>query len=424
MKKVGFIGLGVMGGPMAANLIRKGYSVTVYNRTAEKAEALAKLGADVAATPAEAALGAEAVITMISDDNAIREVYYGENGIIGALQPGTTVIDSSTISPALSIQLSRDIRSKFGYFLDAPVTGSKPGAIGGTLLFMVGGDPQIIDEHRDILLAMGREIIHTGPNGSGSTAKLAHNTIVAINTAGLFEGLAIAAKGGIDASTFMKIVLTGNASSKTAEIKADKIKNRDFSVQFSLDLMLKDLKLSSDLADKIGVSSPMLGAAKSLFQVGQAEGHGEYDLSALMLVYERWIGKRIADDEPPVAATSEAALHAVLNRRKTARVPIRIPVMISVYQWLQEGNFSGQSVEGVLNDVSEEGLLITSSFPLEKDMFVVIHMPQDAELPPMTGRIIRIEKQKSQFEYGCLLSALPLHQKVQLKEYIDQHSIS
>nr|WP_276354980.1 PilZ domain-containing protein [Cohnella sp. YIM B05605] len=125
----------------------------------------------------------------------------------------------------------------------------------------------------------------------------------------------------------------------------------------------------------------------------------------------------MSDRTPPVAAAAESA-SALSNRRKSERVPLGIPVMVSVYQWLQEGSFSGQSVEGVLNDVSEDGLQIASSFPLENDMFVVIHMPPDAGLPPMTGRIIRIEKKQGLFHYGCLLSALPLYQKLQLQEYI------
>ncbi|MBW5447063.1 NAD-binding protein [Cohnella sp. CFH 77786] len=420
MKKVGFIGLGVMGAPMAANLLRKGYSVSVYNRTPGKADELISLGADVVPSPAETARSADVVITMISNDDAVENVYYGDNGILQGLQPGTAVIDCSTVSPALSLRLAADIQAKFAYFLDAPVTGSKPAAMDGTLLFMVGGDKQVVDEQRDVLLAMGREIVHTGPNGSGSTAKLAHNTIVGINAAGLIEGMALAAKGGIDASAFLKIVLSGGASSKQAELKGRKIIDHDFGVQFSLALMLKDLKLSSVLTDKLGVSTPMLETAKSLFQIGHSSGLGELDLSALAQVYEEWIGTPIADLKPPVAATAETEPAETVNRRKQARVPLDIPVMVSVYQWLQEGAFSGQSVEGTLNDVSEDGLQIASSFPLERDMFIVIHMPPEAGLPPMTGRIIRIEKKANLFQYGCLLSALPLYQKIQLKEYIEQ----
>jgi 3-hydroxyisobutyrate dehydrogenase-like beta-hydroxyacid dehydrogenase len=424
MKTVGFIGLGLMGAPMAANLLRKGYSVTVYNRTAGKADELIGLGAEIADSPAEAARVSEVIITMISNDPAVEEVYYSEEGILRGLQPGTTLIDCSTVSPALSLRIAADLKTKFADFLDAPVTGSKPAAIDGTLLFMVGGEQSVVDEHRELLLAMGKEIIHLGPNGTGSIAKLAHNTIVGINAAALIEGMAIAAKGGLDASSFLRIVQSGGAASKQADLKGRKIIDHDFSVQFSLALMLKDLRLSSELTDRLGVSSPMLGAAKSLFQVGLSAGYGDEDLSALARIYEDWIGTRIEDRTPPVAAAVEPLEQdsASSNRRKKARIPLEIPVMLSIYQWLQEGSFTGQSVEGVLNDVSEDGLQIASSFPLEHDMFVVIHLPPAAGLPPMTGRIIRIEKKSGLFHYGCLLSALPLYQKIQLKEYIEKHT--
>lgn len=427
MKAIGFIGLGVMGEPMAANLLRKGYSVTVYNRSAGKDEQLAKLGADVAATPAEAVRSADVVITMVSNDAAIAEVYYGANGIIEALKPGTTVIDSSTVSPDLSRKLAASVSAKFSDFIDAPVTGSKPAAIDGTLLFMAGGDPQVVEANRELLLAMGRNVVYVGPSGSGSNAKLAHNTIVGINAAGLIEGMAIAAKAGIDASAFLSIVQSGGAASKQADLKGRKIIDRDFSVQFSLALMLKDLRLSSVLTDGMGVSTPMLEAAKSLFQVGHAAGLGDYDLAALSQVYEGWIGKLIADN--PVTATEKASDEDAdadgaggAERRKKARLPLSIPVMLSIYQWQDAGGFSGQSVEGTLLDVSEDGVQIGSSFPLEQDMFVVVHFQGASELPPMTAKVIRIERKNGQFQYGCLLAGLPLYQRLQLKAYIENHA--
>lgn len=302
MKSIGFIGLGTMGEPMAANLLRKGYSVHVYNRTSGKEEQLLKLGADVAQSPLEVAKKVDVIITMISNDQAIEEVYFGEEGILKQLKPGTTIIDSSTISPDLARRLANSVTDKFCDFIDAPVTGSKPAAIDGTLLFMAGGNKQTIDDHQDILLTMGREVIYMGEHGSGATAKLAHNTIVGINAAGLIEGMAIAAKSGIDTSSFLRVVQSGGAASKQADLKGQKIIDHDFSVQFSLALMLKDLKLSSVLTDNLGVSTPMLEATKSLFQLGQAAGYGESDLAALAHIYENWIGKRIGEPVPPVLA--------------------------------------------------------------------------------------------------------------------------
>jgi len=428
MNTIGFIGLGTMGAPMAANLLRKGYAVTVYNRTPGRADELLKLGADEAGTPLEAVRSASTVITMIANDAAIEDVYYGEHGILAGLKPGTTIIDSSTISPTLARRIAGDVETRFCDFLDAPVTGSKPAAESGTLVFMVGGKREVCQDHQNLLLAMGRDVIYMGRSGSGATAKLAHNTIVGINLAGLVEGMSIAAKAGIDANSFLHLVRSGGADSKQADLKGRKIIDRDFSVQFSLALMLKDLRLSSVLSDGLNVSTPMLEASKSLFQMGDALGYGEEDLSALAQVYEQWIGRRIGDaaggsaEPEEAAAAGEEAASAVPSgreRRRSTRVPLEIPIMMSIYQWQQEGSFSGQSIEGYLRDLSDNGLQIASTYPLAPDMFVVIHFLEEAALPPMTARIIRIERHGDTFHYGCMLSALPIYQRLQLEEYID-----
>lgn len=293
MKKIGFIGLGTMGAPMASNLLKQGYEVTVYNRTASKAEALVREGASQAATPAEAALGQDAVITMVSNDDSIREVFYGEDGILKTLAQGTTVIDSSTISPGLVKELAAEVHKLGAYFLDAPVTGSKPAAIDGTLVFMVGGEASVLKAASGLFDTLGKKVIHMGPSGSGSVAKLAHNTMVGINNLALAEGFAIAAKSGIPADSFLELVQLGSAGSKAADLKGRKIIDHDFSNQFSLALMLKDLKLASSLTDATGVPSPMLNLAKSLFQAGQTQGFGDEDLSAVVKCYEAWIGQTI-----------------------------------------------------------------------------------------------------------------------------------
>lgn len=295
MKQIGFIGLGTMGAPMASNLLRSGFDVTVYNRTADKCRPLEQEGAKTAATPQEAAAGKDVIITMISNDDSIREVFYGESGILAALQPGTTVIDSSTISPGLAKELAASIEAQGSSFLDAPVTGSKPAAIDGTLVFMVGGQAEVIEQHRDLFDSMGRLLLHMGGNGSGAVAKLAHNAMVGIHNAALAEGFSIAVKSGVPADKFLELVKNGSAGSKQAELKGQKIIDGDFSNQFSLALMLKDLKLASSLSDATGVPTPMLGVAKSLFQAGFNHGYGDEDLSAVVKSYEDWIGKKIGE---------------------------------------------------------------------------------------------------------------------------------
>ncbi|OKP97423.1 NAD(P)-dependent oxidoreductase [Paenibacillus sp. P46E] len=293
MKQIGFIGLGTMGAPMASNLLRSGFGVTVYNRTSSKSEPLRAEGAQVAATSQEAAKGKDIIITMISNDDSIREVFYGANGILDVIKPGATVVDSSTISPGLAREIAAAVEERGGKFLDAPVTGSKPAAIEGTLVFMVGGSADVIEEHRDIFDSMGRLLLHMGGNGSGAVAKLAHNAMVGIHNVALAEGFSIAVKSGVPADKFLELVKNGSAGSKQAELKGQKIIDNDFSNQFSLALMLKDLKLASSLSDSTGVPSPMLGVAKSMFQAGFNHGFGDEDLSAVVKSYEEWIGQKI-----------------------------------------------------------------------------------------------------------------------------------
>nr|WP_256711061.1 NAD(P)-dependent oxidoreductase [Paenibacillus sp. FSL A5-0031] len=294
MKKIGFIGLGVMGMGMAANLLHKGFEVVVYNRTPGKAESLLALGASELESPADVARAAQIVITMISNDAAIREVYFGENGIFAGARAGITLIDSSTISPTLAKELAAAADTIGAVFLDAPVTGSKPAAEGGTLVFMAGGDAGKIEEVQDVLLAMGRKVIPMGPSGSGSIAKLAHNTIVGINVVALAEGMAIAASGGIDGSSFVELVQSGGAASRAAEMKGPKLLEGNYDVQFSLELMLKDLRLSSALSDSLHVPTPLLEATKSLFQIGDAMGLSQLDMSSVGQAYEQWIGRKLS----------------------------------------------------------------------------------------------------------------------------------
>jgi len=293
MKKIGFIGLGTMGAPMAANLLKAGYEVTVYNRTASKCASLVNQGAKQAASPKEAAASSDIVITMVSNDQSIEAVFEGSEGVLSGLESGAIVIDCSTISPALVKQTAAKVQERGGDFLDAPVTGSSPAAIDGTLVFMVGGNADTLEKCRDLFDVMGKKLLYMGPTGSGAVAKIAHNTIVGINNLALIEGFAIAAKSGLPADRFLELVQLGSAGSKAAELKGRKIIDHDFTNQFSLALMLKDLKLASSLTDTSGIPAPMLNLAKSLFQAGQTEGYGDEDLSSVVKIYEAWIGQTI-----------------------------------------------------------------------------------------------------------------------------------
>lgn len=444
MNILGFIGLGTMGGPMAANLLKAGYSVTVHNRTPARAAELGRLGADVVDSPAEVARSADIVFTMVSNDEALHDVYYGEAGILSALRPGMTLVDCSTVSPALCEQLHRELAAHYAVFFDAPVTGSLPAAVDGKLVFMAGGESrERLDELADVLLAMGSAYHYMGRGGAGARTKLALNAIGGINMAALVEGLALALQSGVEPEAFLSIVLSGGASSRMAELKKDKLLNRDFATQFALKHMLKDLRLAAQEAAALDVPMPLLGSAETAYTIAQAQGLGELDLSALMRSYESWlngtVGRSRSGDARSMAASaqteqaggdrqheqsaeqaSSAAARAV-DKRRAIRVPLDIELQISIYQWEQEGSFSGHSLVAALYDLSEGGMQIICDVPLAKEMFLVIHFPQEAGLPPITGKIIRIERRNDTFHYGCLISGLAPYTKKKLDGYIQHH---
>lgn len=455
MKRIGFIGLGTMGFPMANNLLKAGYPLTVFNRTPEKAYPLLEAGATWTDSPAEMAREVDVLVTMLGDDSSLEEVYYGEDGILDGAAPGLIIIDSSTVSPEMSRRIYGDLADRSVGFLDAPVTGSKPAAEDGTLLFMVGGDRDALERVRDVLEVMGRKIVHMGPSGAGSQTKLVHNMIVGVNMSAFAEGMSLAIKAGLDPEMFADIVLNGAANSRQAELKAKRVLNGDFSVQFGLGLMLKDLDLASRMASQVRMSTPLLENARSLFRAASNQGLDGEDLSAVIKLYCTLNGVALpgmAEEAPGSggpsgsgvsggAASSDgsaaqgsasrpqaaAPLHASRSielrampsdRRRDPRVPLNIGLKLSVYQWLQEGNFHGQTIDGTLVNLSESGLLIASEFPLALDMFVVIHFPEDSGLPPLTSRVIRIEARDDTFHYGCMLSGVPLYTRKQLERYI------
>lgn len=421
MKRIGFIGLGTMGTPMAINLLKNGYPLTVWNRTRKKADELAGLGAEVAETPADVARAADVIFTNVSNDQALLDVIFGPGGVLEGVRPGGTVIDCSTVSAETSRKVHSELSMHLADFLDAPVTGSKPAAEKGTLVFMVGGNRKVFEEHADLFDVLGSKAVFMGPPGSGSYAKLAHNTIVGINAVGLVEGMAIAAKAGLDPERFLDIVTSGAASSRQAELKGGKIIERDFSTQFSLQLMLKDMLLASKLAGQFQLPTPLLHAATALFQMGLAKGLGPQDLSSVVQCYEEWMSQQIRKIAPDPAQSPDAAASQASERRRKRRISLGIKLHLSVYQWEQEGAFSGQTIAATLHDLSESGIQIGSDYPLAQDMFIVIHFPKEANLPPITAKIIRIEAKEGEFRYGCMLSGLPPYTRIKLEEYIHLH---
>ena len=293
MANIGFIGLGIMGQPMSLNLLKAGHRLTVYNRTAGKAEPMKAVGAQVAPTPAAAAKGAEFVIIIVTDSAAVEEVVLGKDGILGTIAPGATVIDSSTISPAVSRKMACHVAGKGAGWLDAAVTGSKHGAEKGELTFMVGGDRQIFERALPVLQVMGKKHIYCGQNGLGLSAKLAQNTIQATMVEVFCEGFVLAVKAGVRPETMMEIIQSSMARATLTDFKAPFIFKGDFTPYFPLKLMHKDLELAAEAGYAQGVPMPVLAAVKEVYMTAKAQGKGEQDYAAIVTVLEEFAGVKV-----------------------------------------------------------------------------------------------------------------------------------
>lgn len=288
--KIGFIGLGTMGLPMAKNLLKNGYELTVFNRTKEKMDLLKEEGATLAGSPKEVAIKSDIVFTMLTADAAVEEVVLGEDGIVYGAHSGLIVIDSSTISPSTSKKLAKELSKREVDMVDAPVTGSEPQAIEGILTFMVGGKKEIFEKCMPLFLAAGQGAYYMGENGKGSYTKLANNIMSAINLVSFTEAVTMATKAGIDPEIFVKVVNGGGSRSGQVDNKAPKILNRDFTPHFMTKLIHKDLGLATDVAKELEVSAPVLAIVKEIFQMAKAKGYGSEDMSAVIKCYEEWAG--------------------------------------------------------------------------------------------------------------------------------------
>ena len=290
MKKIGFIGLGIMGFPMAENLMKAGYELHVFARADGKAELLEERGAARCRTPADVAAGSEAVVVMVKADKDVEEVVLGENGLAEGAQPGLVILNASTILPSTSKRFAETVAARGIHVLDCPVTGSAPQAREAQLGFMVGGDREIFERCRPVLMAMGKAAYYLGGSGSGSYAKLANNTMYAINLLSFAEAVSMVSKSGIDPELFLEIVGQGGARSAVSEAKLPKIISRDFSPAFSLAMMNKDAGLVARLAAELGVKTPVFDAAREVFGKALAKGWGDEDLSSVIKLYEELDG--------------------------------------------------------------------------------------------------------------------------------------
>jgi 3-hydroxyisobutyrate dehydrogenase len=282
MSQVAFCGLGTMGSGMAKRLVGAGFAVSVFNRTPQRAEELRKSGARVAATPADAASGADFIIVMVADDSASRKIWAGPDGALAAARPGTILIESSTITPSWARELATLTEARGCRLLDAPVTGSKPQANNGELLFLVGGDAIALEKARPVLQPMSRGIVHLGANGAGATMKLINNFLCGVQAASLAEALAWIETSGLDRAAAISILTAGAPGSPLVKGLSERMGNPACDVNFRLRLMMKDLLYSTDEARTSGVQLATGLAALHQFEVASENGFGDRDLSAVI----------------------------------------------------------------------------------------------------------------------------------------------
>lgn len=281
-KDVALLGLGTMGAGMAANLLKAGFSLTVFNRTPAKAQPLIDAGARLASTPAEAAKNASVVISMLADDAASREVWLGEDGALAAAKKGDILIESSTVSPAWIAELAKLAGQHGVDFLDAPVTGSRMQAEAGQLSFLVGGKDMALEAATPVLRAMSKEIVHLGPVGSGAKMKLINNFLCGVQVASLAEGLAWIERSGLDRDKALSVLKTGAPGSPLLSAISARMVSQNYSVNFLLKLMTKDLFYAQNEAELSNVDLKTAEIARTIFETAIMQGFGDKDMASII----------------------------------------------------------------------------------------------------------------------------------------------
>jgi 3-hydroxyisobutyrate dehydrogenase-like beta-hydroxyacid dehydrogenase len=290
-RKIGFIGLGLMGKHMAMNLLKAGHPLTVWNRTPAKAQELVAAGAVLAKTPREAAEASEVLLTIVSDPPALESVLWGtagkEDGALGGLKAKSLYVDSSTVSPVLAKKVAAECQQRGVKFLDAPVTGGDWGAREGNLVFMIGGDAETLKEAEPILQVMGKKWFHLGPNSAGQTIKLAMNAILALEVAGVAEAIGLVTKAGLKGEQLAEVLQSSMGRSGLLDLKTPLMLKGDFKPSFPLRLMHKDLGLALELANQLGVALPTTAAAREVYNFVKGEAKEDLDYSAVMKFWKK-----------------------------------------------------------------------------------------------------------------------------------------
>jgi 2-hydroxy-3-oxopropionate reductase len=292
--RIGFIGLGAMGRPMARNLVSAGFDVVVHNRSAGSVRELVAAGARAAASPGEVARDASVVITMLPATADVEAVVCAPGGVLEGAAPGTLIIDMSTIAPAAAASLAARAAREGCVFLDAPVSGGDVGAAAGTLSIMVGGDAEHVDRARPVLEVLGSTIVHVGAHGAGQTVKACNQIVVAGTIAAISEALVLGASAGVEPGVIVDVLRGGFADSRVLEVRGENYSTRRFEPGFRAALHLKDLGIALETAHRAGVPLPATAAVTQLFAAMDARGYGDRDHSGLVLLVEELSGAAAA----------------------------------------------------------------------------------------------------------------------------------
>jgi 3-hydroxyisobutyrate dehydrogenase-like beta-hydroxyacid dehydrogenase len=286
-ERVAFLGLGIMGEPMARNLVEAGFELTVWNRSPTKALNFAAAhGAEHAASPAEAAERSDVTITMVPDSPEVKDVLFGERGAAEGMRHGSLAIDMSTIAPSTTLEVAERLAKEGIAFLDAPVTGSRPRAEDGTLTIMVGGDATHFERARPVLDAMGKLVVHVGPQGHGTIVKLINNTTAAVNALAVAEALVAAKEAGVDTDALREVMAAGSGGSAMLALKAGPMLEHDFTPLFKLAHMLKDVRHCLAEAERLGARMALGELAEHAYTQADRKGLGEQDFAAVVEVVE------------------------------------------------------------------------------------------------------------------------------------------
>ena len=283
-ERIGFIGLGIMGRPMAGHLLDAGYPVTVWNRTRSKTAPLVERGAAAAASPRDVAAANDLTITMVADTPDVLDVVLGPEGVVHGVRPGSAVVDMSTISPAATREIARRLAERGAEMLDAPVSGGEKGAIDGTLSIMVGGKPEVFERVLPVFQKMGRQIVHLGESGAGQVTKACNQLVLSLTLLGVAEALTLARKAGVDPAKVRAALLGGFAQSRVLELHGQRMLDRNFAPGFRTRLYHKDMGIVTETGRAVGM--PLLGGslAAQLYQIAMNQGLGEMDYSVLARV--------------------------------------------------------------------------------------------------------------------------------------------